>query len=122
MATAVVGRIVYIVDNSTNATRTSTSYSAQVTFRASGTLVTSAVSDIVANGSQILTREDVNAAGTVTVRAMNGEIMCVPTRSSASGLFTNSFVVRTLRHITGYPRVIASKAHYCILPTDLRAV
>jgi hypothetical protein len=62
MATAVVGRIVYIVDNSTNATRTSTSYSAQVTFRASGTLVTSAVSDIVANGSQILTREDVNAA------------------------------------------------------------
>jgi hypothetical protein len=85
MATVVVGRIVYIVDNNTNATKTSTSYSAQVTFRANGTLVTSAVSDIIANGSQILTRKDVNAAGTVTARAMNGDIMWVPTEVSGFG-------------------------------------
>jgi hypothetical protein len=79
MATAVVGDVVYIVDNSTNATRTSTRYAAEVTFRASGTLVTSAVSDVAANGSQILTREDVNAAGTVTARVGNGKTICVPT-------------------------------------------
>ena len=73
-ATNVVGKVVLIVDDSTNITTTSTSYLDQVTFTSNGTLVTSDVSDILANGSQILTRTDVNAAGTVTV-AVDGKIV-----------------------------------------------
>jgi hypothetical protein len=107
----VVGHIVYIVDNSTNVTTTSTSYSAQVTFVVSGTLIKSAVSDIVANGSQILTREDVNSAGTVTVSFDNGDVMCVPL-SISLGLdsVADFFAVLTLRHTTPYLRAINSKA------------
>jgi hypothetical protein len=76
-ATAVVGHVKYIVDNSTNTTLTSTSYAAHVTFKNNGTLVTSAVSDILANGSQILTRNDTNDAGTVTRSFLGGEVMFV---------------------------------------------
>lgn len=63
---AMIGRVYYIVDNGTNTTSMSTSYASQVTFELSGTMVTSAVTDIFANGSDILTRTDVNAAGPVT--------------------------------------------------------
>lgn len=73
-ATNVVGKVVLIVDDSKNITTTSTSYLDRVTFTSNGTLVTSDVSDILANGSQILTRTDVNAAGTVTV-AVDGKIV-----------------------------------------------
>lgn len=62
-----VGRIYYIIDSANNKTITSTSYSQQVTlFNSVGSKVTSDVSDIIAAGSHILTRTDVNAAGTVT--------------------------------------------------------
>lgn len=66
--TLIVGRIHYVVDSGNNKTSTSTSYSEYVTFfepypRA---WVTSAVSDLLVNGSHILTRTDVNEAGTVT--------------------------------------------------------
>jgi len=65
--TAVVGRVYYIVDSLHNKTSTSTSYSSQVTFNPRGTgPVTSNVSDILASGSHIRMRTDVNAAGTVT--------------------------------------------------------
>lgn len=65
-----------IVDDNTNITTASTSYLAQVTFTSNGALVTSEVSEIIANGSQILTRTDVNAAGTVTM-AVDGKVMSV---------------------------------------------
>lgn len=74
MATAVVGQVMLIVDGNTNMTTTSTSYLSQVTFTSNGTIVTSDVTDILANGSHILTRTDVNAAGTVTV-AIDGTVM-----------------------------------------------
>lgn len=74
MATAVVGQVMLIVDGNTNMTTTTTSYLAQVTFTSNGTIVTSDVTDILANGSHVLTRTDVNAAGTVTV-AIDGTIM-----------------------------------------------
>jgi len=65
--TITVGRIHYIVDSANNKTSTSTSYEAQVTFiNSNGDLATSSVSDILASGSHIITRADVNAAGTVT--------------------------------------------------------
>lgn len=66
MGTAIIGRIHYIVDRANNKTITSTSYAEQVTFSTKGYKVTMPVSDIVGNGSQILTRTDVNAQGTVT--------------------------------------------------------
>lgn len=79
---AVIGQVYYLVDNGTNITSMSTSYASQVTFEISGTMVTSAVSDIVANGSDILTRTDVNAGGTVTTVIERGgtvpETMYVP--------------------------------------------
>lgn len=75
-ANAVVGQIQYIVDEATNKTITTTSYADVVTFTSNGTLMTSAVSDLVANGSKILVRTDVNAAGTVTVGGENWT-MCV---------------------------------------------
>lgn len=71
-----VGQIQYIVDEATNKTITTTSYADVVTFTSNGTLMTSAVSDLVANGSKILVRTDVNAAGTVTVGGENWT-MCV---------------------------------------------
>ena len=64
--TVMIGRIHYIVDSVNNKTSTSTSYAAQVTFEADGSKVTSDVRDILANQSNIITRTDVNAAGTVT--------------------------------------------------------
>lgn len=74
MATAVVGQVQLIVDGKTNMTTTTTSYLSQVTFTSNGTILTSDVTDILANGSHILTRADVNAAGTVTV-AIDGTVM-----------------------------------------------
>ncbi|KAM0717838.1 hypothetical protein Q7P37_006170 [Cladosporium fusiforme] len=65
-ALAVIGRIHHIVDTDTNLTTISTSYAAQATFEYNGKMVTSAVSDIVAERSKIMNRTDVNAAGTVT--------------------------------------------------------
>lgn len=66
MGTAIIGRIHYIVDRANNKTITSTSYAEQVTFSTKGYKVTMPVSEIIGNGSQILTRTDVNAQGTVT--------------------------------------------------------
>lgn len=64
--TALIGVIYYIIDSANNKTMTSTSYSQQVTFYDGHDVVTSDVSGILAAGSQILVRTDVNAAGTVT--------------------------------------------------------
>lgn len=64
--TAIIGLIHYIVDSANNKTSTSTSYSQQVTIFSGRSWVTSNVSDILATGSHVLIRTDVNAAGTVT--------------------------------------------------------
>lgn len=61
-----IGRVHYFVDAANNKTSTSTDFAQQVTFSQNGTRVTSDVTNILASGSQILTRTDVNAAGTVT--------------------------------------------------------
>ena len=61
-----IGRVHYFVDSANNKTSTSTDFAQQVTFSQNGTRVTSDVTNILASGSQILTRTDVNAAGTVT--------------------------------------------------------
>ena len=66
LGTAVIGRIHYIVDRAHNKTVTSTSYEEQVTFETGNKKVTMPVTDLIANGSQILTRTDVNAQGSVT--------------------------------------------------------
>lgn len=61
-----LGRVHYFVDSANNKTSTSTDFVQRVTFRKNGTVVTSDASDIISGGSHVLTRTDVNAAGTVT--------------------------------------------------------
>jgi len=61
--TVILGRVHYFVDRVSNKTSTSTDLAHQVTFVSNGREVTSDASDILAN---LLTRTDVNAAGTVT--------------------------------------------------------
>jgi hypothetical protein len=61
--TVMLGRVHYFVDRVNNKTSTSTDLAHQVTFLSNGSQVTSDASDILAS---ILTRTDVNAAGTVT--------------------------------------------------------
>jgi hypothetical protein len=61
-----IGRVNYLVNAANNMTSTSTSYATQVTFTSYGSKVTSDVRDILANGSHVIARTDVNAAGTVT--------------------------------------------------------
>ena len=61
-----IGRVHYFVDSANNKTSTSTDYSQRVTFIQNRTEVTSDVSDVLSGGSYVLTRTDVNAAGTVT--------------------------------------------------------
>lgn len=63
--TVMIGRVHYLVNPVDNKTSTSTDYSQRVTFTNNGTRVTSDVTDILSSGPQILTRTDVNAAGTV---------------------------------------------------------
>ena len=58
-----LGRVHYFVDSANNKTSTSTDFVQRVTFMKNGTEVTSDASDILAS---VLTRTDVNAAGTVT--------------------------------------------------------
>ena len=60
-----IGRIYYTIDRANNKTITSTSYAAQVTFTSSGSEVTSPGTDLVGKGSQVLTRTDVDASGSV---------------------------------------------------------
>ena len=64
--TVMIGRVHYFVDSANNKTSTSTDYSQRVTFIQNRTEVTSDVSAILSGGSYVLTRTDVNAAGTVT--------------------------------------------------------
>lgn len=78
----VIGRVHCIVDLDFNVITLSTSYSSQVTFAASGTLVTKAGSDIMAKGSHGFARHDTNDEGTVTKSFGNGEIVYVPRRRS----------------------------------------
>jgi hypothetical protein len=64
--TVMIGRVHYFVDSANNSTSTSTEYAQQVTYASNHTWVTAGGSDIAAGGSRILTRTDVNEAGTVT--------------------------------------------------------
>jgi hypothetical protein len=64
--TVMLGRVHYFVDSANNKTSTSTDFVQRVTFMKNGTKVTSDASDIISGGSHVLTRTDVNAAGTVT--------------------------------------------------------
>lgn len=66
LGTVMIGRVHYFVDAANNKTSTSTDYSQRVTFIQNRTEVTSDVSNILSGGSNVLTRTDVNAAGTVT--------------------------------------------------------
>jgi len=61
-STHLIGRIHYIGDIANNKTTASTSYATQVVV---GT-ATSQVSDILASSGRVITRTDLNAAGTVT--------------------------------------------------------
>jgi hypothetical protein len=61
--TVILGRVHYFVDRANNKTSTSTDFAHRVTFLSNGHEVTSDASDILAS---VLTRTDVNAAGTVT--------------------------------------------------------
>lgn len=63
--TVIIGRIHFTVDRANNTTITRTSYEAQLTFTSNGSRVTSAATDLIANQSQVLTRTDIDANGTV---------------------------------------------------------
>lgn len=66
LGTALIGRIYYVVDSANNKTVTSTSYAEQATWDSGFGRVSLDVSDVLASGHQVLTRKDVNTAGTVT--------------------------------------------------------
>jgi hypothetical protein len=61
-----IGRVHYLIDSANNKTITSTSYAERVEYKLGAAYKVSHGSDLAASGVQILTRTDVDSAGTVT--------------------------------------------------------
>jgi hypothetical protein len=66
LGTALIGRVHYLIDSVNNKTVTSTSYAERVEYRLGAAYEVSHGSDLAASGVGILTRKDVNSAGSVT--------------------------------------------------------